>query len=154
MVRKRDSIALLSEAGLRPTAQRESVLATLLATGRSLSHPELADLLPALDRVTVFRSLKTLKASGLLHAVRGIDGIQRYFVNPRGKRGCPGSHPHFLCLVCGEMSCLEDQVLPRVEVPRGSEVQGKQLLVYGTCARCSPPAARRKGKPAAGLENK
>jgi len=154
MTRKRDSVALLNEAGLRPTAPRETVLATLLAAGRSLSHPDLADLLPALDRVTVFRSLKTLKASGLLHAVRGIDGILRYFVNPHGKRGCPGSHPHFLCLGCGEMSCLEDQSLPRVEVPRGSEVQGKQLLVYGVCARCSAAAGPRKAKPAAGIGNK
>jgi Fur family ferric uptake transcriptional regulator/Fur family zinc uptake transcriptional regulator len=50
--------------------------------------------------------------------------------------GCPGNHPHFLCRVCGRMSCLSEQTLPRVEVPEGAEVEGKQLLVFGVCAEC------------------
>ena len=58
------AIDILDGAGIRPTKARAQVLEAILSSGRSLSHSELASLLPALDRVTVFRSLKALKASG------------------------------------------------------------------------------------------
>ena len=128
---------LLDGAGLRPTRARALVLAAILDAGRPLSHPALAELLPDLDRVTVFRSLKALKASGLLHGIQGLDGVLRYVANPASRRGCPGKHPHFLCLECGAMTCLSGQKLPHVRVPEGSEVAGKQFLVYGLCPACS-----------------
>jgi Fur family transcriptional regulator, ferric uptake regulator len=129
--------AILKEAGLRPTSARQRVLSSLLAAGRSLSHRELVDLHHELDRVTIFRSLKNLKKARLVHSVQGIDGTLRYVPNPAGKPGCPGGHAHFLCLKCGGMSCLTDQEMPVVRVPRGTEVRGKQFLVYGVCPSCA-----------------
>jgi Fe2+ or Zn2+ uptake regulation protein len=139
-----ESGAMLEEAGLRPTPVRQRVLSALLDSGRSLSHRELTDLLAGLDRVTIFRSIKLLKKAGLVHGVQGIDGTIRYVVNPREKRGCPGGHPHFFCVACGTMTCLDDQALPHVSVPRGAEVGGKQLLVYGRCPACATPKSMRR----------
>ncbi|MDA8425592.1 MAG: transcriptional repressor [Treponema sp.] len=131
------SYDLLEGAGLRPTAIRQRVLSALLSAGRSLSHRDLVELLPGLDRVTIFRSLKLLKEAALVHGVQGVDGTLRFVVNPAERRGCPGGHAHFLCLECGAMTCLLDQELPRVGVPAGAEVRGKQLLVYGICPECA-----------------
>jgi Fur family transcriptional regulator, ferric uptake regulator len=128
---------MLQEAGLRPTPARQQVLSSLLTVGRSLSHRELVDLLFELDRVTIFRSLKNLKKARLVHSVQGIDGTLRYVLNRPQKRGCPGGHLHFLCLRCCRMTCLTDQDMPVVRVPRGTEVRGKQFLVYGVCHTCS-----------------
>ena len=128
---------MLREAGLRPTSARLRVLSSLQTAGRSLSHRELVDLLFGLDRVTIFRSLKNLKKARLVHSVQGIDRTLRYFINPAEKRGCPGGHPHFLCLQCNGMSCLTDQDIAVVRVPPGAEVRGKQLLVYGICPACA-----------------
>jgi Fur family transcriptional regulator, ferric uptake regulator len=136
---------MLKGAGLRPTPTRQRVLAALMSAGQSLSHAELADALPDLDRVTVFRSLKMLKEVRLVHSVRGTDGTLRFGTNPAQTPGCPGGHPHFLCVECGGMTCLPDQVLPDVRVPRGALVQGKQLVVYGVCARCAPSIKVRTG---------
>ena len=144
MTRDLGSSLLLKEAGLRPTTIRERVLSTLLSAGLALSHRELVDRLAGLDRVSVFRSLKLLKKGGLIHEVRSVDGIVRFVVNPEDKAVCPGCHPHFLCLDCGRMSCLVEQRLPYVAVPEGSEVRGKQFLVYGLCPGC---AAAKKGLP-------
>lgn len=138
---------LLERSGLRPTSVRRRVLTTLLASARALSHRELVELLPGLDRVTIFRSLKLLRKAGLVHGVQGIDGTLRFVVNPTEKSGCPGGHAHFLCLECGAMSCLLDQALPRVEVPEGSEVRGKQFLVYGLCPECAAKAAQTARGP-------
>jgi Fur family ferric uptake transcriptional regulator/Fur family zinc uptake transcriptional regulator len=139
---------LIEKAGLRATEVRERVLSELRKAERPLSHPELAALLAGLDRVTVFRSLKALKAKGLLHSVQGVDGLLRYVANPEEARGCPGGHPHFLCEGCGAMVCLPGQAMPRIEVPRGSVVSGKQLLAYGLCPACAArdKKARRKGE--------
>jgi len=81
---------MLEEAGLRPTTVRQRVLSALFASGRSLSHRELADLLVGLDRVTIFRSLKLLKGAGLVHGVQGVDGTLRYIANPAERRGAAG----------------------------------------------------------------
>jgi Fur family ferric uptake transcriptional regulator len=142
MLKSVEPSIMLKRAGLRPTSARQRVLSSLRAAGRSLSHRELADLLLGLDRVTIFRSLKNLKKARLVHSVQGIDRTLRYFINPDEKRGCPGGHPHFLCLKCGGMSCLTDQQIAVVRVPPGAEVRGKQLLVYGDCPSCALKRAR------------
>jgi Fur family ferric uptake transcriptional regulator len=128
----------LKEVGLRVTAARVKVLDHLYSSGCPLSQHMLADCpdLREFDRVTVYRTLNRLKETGLVHAVQGTDGAWRYCAHPPDRAGCPGNHPHFLCLECGRMFCLTGQKLPWVEVPAGVEVQGKQLVVYGRCAEC------------------
>jgi Fur family transcriptional regulator, ferric uptake regulator len=143
MVKTSDASALLEKVGVRSTEPRRHVLEALLGAGGSLSHRELVELLAGLDRVTIYRNLKVLKAAGLVHGVQGVDGVLRYLVNPGRGGGCPGGHAHFLCLECGTMSCLADQALPRIRAPRGAEVRGKQFLVYGLCGAC---AASSRGR--------
>ena len=132
-----EPLTMLKEAGLRPTTARQRVLSSLLTAGRSLSHRELAERLSEIDRVTIFRSLKNLRKARLVHSVQGIDGTLRYVPNPAPARGCPGGHPHFLCVKCRGMTCLTDQSMPVVRVPEGTEVRGKQFLVYGVCSSCA-----------------
>jgi Fur family ferric uptake transcriptional regulator/Fur family zinc uptake transcriptional regulator len=137
---------MLEESGFRLTAVRRRVLSALLAAGSSLSHRELVDSLVDLDRVTVFRSLKFLKQAGLIHSVQGIDGTLRYLINPKNRQGCPGGHPHFLCMECGAMICLADEAMPFVTVPEGTEVHGKQFLIYGVCPSCASSKHDRSGR--------
>ncbi len=129
----------LSRHGLRRTRAREALLGCLLEAPRPLAPSELcAD--PALegfDRVSVYRSLAALQRAGLVHGVCGVDGVSRYRAHAAEGQGCPGGHPHFLCTGCGGMWCLGDQGLPHVQVPPGATVSGKQMVVYGRCARCS-----------------
>jgi Fur family ferric uptake transcriptional regulator/Fur family zinc uptake transcriptional regulator len=119
------------------TAVRLDVYTYLLHERRPLSHQEVATRLEHHDRVTLYRTLNRLAAAGLVHAVLGLEGVWRFCAHPPLHDGCPGNHPHFLCLSCGRMTCLTDQKLPHIEVPSDVEVRGKQLLVYGRCARCT-----------------
>jgi Fur family ferric uptake transcriptional regulator/Fur family zinc uptake transcriptional regulator len=91
-----------------------------------------------LDKVTLYRTLQTLKTYGIVHQVQGLDGVWRFCAHDPESKGCPGDHPHFLCLHCGKMICLTGQRLPRVEVPEGMTVEGKQFVVYGCCSECGP----------------
>jgi Fur family ferric uptake transcriptional regulator/Fur family zinc uptake transcriptional regulator len=128
----------LRAAGLRRTRARQAILDVLQGADRPLSHQEIArePAIRRLDRVTLYRTLKTLQNAGLLHRIQGVDGVWRFRSHaPRSGR-CGGDHIHFLCLVCNRMSCLPEQPLPWVRAPEGAEVFGKQLVVYGRCAGC------------------
>ena len=127
----------MEEARLRPTEARLSVLRTLFGAGRPMTHGEVQERLDeATDRVTLYRTLATLERAGLVHRVQGTDGAWRFCAHRPDVEGCPGDHPHFLCLDCGLMICLTGQSLPHVDVPQGCSVAGKQLVVYGLCPTC------------------
>jgi len=133
--------SLLEAAGIRIKAARTHILSSLIRFGRPVSHSELTseEAVEKYDRVTVYRTLKTLQKGGLVHAVRGTDGITRYCAHSPAAGGCPGDHPHFICRCCGKMVCLSDQRMSRVEVPEGYTVEGKQFLVFGMCDECTEP---------------
>jgi Fur family ferric uptake transcriptional regulator len=130
---------LLRKSGLRRTPAREAVLRLLCEVGRPLSHEQIAAAARTrdVDRVTLYRTLTALQEAGLAHRVQGKDGVWHFCAHLAEGEGCPGNHPHFLCLRCGEMSCLSGQVLPWVVVDEGVQVIGKQLVVYGTCTACA-----------------
>ena len=126
------------------------MLQVLDESARPLSHQELAShpQVGPLDRVTLYRTLATLQAAGLLHRIQGVDGVWRFSAHGTGTGTCGGNHLHFLCLECHAMSCLPEQALPWVRAPEGAQVFGKQLVVYGLCAAC---ASRTKPGPAGNL---
>lgn len=141
---------ILEEAGLRATEIRLRVLQILFEAGRPLTHGDVQERLGGeADRVTLYRTLTSLERAGLVHRVQGTDGAWRFCAHRPDAPGCPGNHPHFLCLGCGLMVCLLGQRLPRVDVPEGCSVSGKQLVVYGLCPTCH---AEEEKKRASGQE--
>ncbi|GHS94789.1 transcriptional regulator [Synergistales bacterium] len=133
---------ILREKGLKNTELRRRVLSLLLEKQDPLSHveifEELASAGQALDRVTLYRTLSAFSEARIVHKVQGTDGTVRFrLLRASSGDGCLGNHPHFLCRKCGRMSCLLEQPLPRVDVPAGSVVEGKQLLVFGLCGDCA-----------------
>lgn len=135
---------MLRRAGLRRTPFREALLELLSKEACPLSHGEIGERIEApefpggesRDRVTLYRALEALEQAHLVHRIQGVDGVWRFRAHDAEAPRCPGGHPHFLCTVCGRMWCLEAQPLPKVVVPEGAEVTGKQLVVYGRCAEC------------------
>lgn len=127
----------LRTAGLRATPGRRTVLATLASRAAPLTHAEIAAELTELDPVTLYRILDSLERARLVHRVQGLDGVQRYCPQPDRDEGCPGNHVHFLCAVCGAMTCLDDQPLPRVTPPPGARIDARQFVVTGACAACA-----------------
>ena len=90
-----------------------------------------------------------LERAGLVHRVQGTDGAWRFCAHRPDQAGCPGNHPHFLCLQCGAMVCLTGQPLPHVDVPPGCSVSGKQFVVFGLCSACREQGKAKKELPRA-----
>jgi Fur family ferric uptake transcriptional regulator/Fur family zinc uptake transcriptional regulator len=132
---------VLREKELRSTPIRRRVLDLLLRLQIPLSQQEISTALTVgkqvPDRVTLYRTLLTFSKAHVVNEIREADGIVRFVLCDPCRGGCLGSHPHFLCRKCGCMFCLPGQPLPHVEVPTGTVLEGKQLLVFGLCPRCA-----------------
>jgi Fur family ferric uptake transcriptional regulator/Fur family zinc uptake transcriptional regulator len=128
---------------MKVTSLRCRLLELLFEKQEPLSHTEIFEQLAALgqvpNRVTLYRVLAAFSDAQIVHQVQGTDGTVRFCLHPAPLGTCPGNHPHFLCRACGRMICLTEQALPRVEVPKGTIIEGKQLLLFGLCALCARP---------------
>ncbi|MEU4086248.1 Fur family transcriptional regulator [Streptomyces aureus] len=128
---------LLRSHDLRRTSSRLRILSLLAASDRHLSTVEACEQLAgsgkAVHPTTVYRTLETFTAIGLIHAVHG-PGATRY-----GITGEP--HHHTVCQQCGHVAALASRHLTEA-VERIEELTGLRpdcsgsLLVFGCCSDC------------------
>lgn len=134
----------LRQAGLRSTSARVAVLQNLEAATSPLSHADLATALAPLgfDKATVYRNLMDLSEAGLLSRAEHGDHVWRFELRRQGEHH-DNEHPHFLCLDCGEVTCLSD-VSVQITPPPGSRKSTigelTEVLLKGHCGRCKKSA--------------
>ena len=91
-----------------------------------------------MNKTTVYRILKKLEDSGVLHSFLDKDGLKRY---ARGDQRPASSkkpilHPHFLCEECGISSCLPIKIF-KPSIPNYI-INSSQQLHLGKCEDCRP----------------
>lgn len=88
-----------------------------------------------LNKTTVYRVLDKLEDDGVLHSFLGNTGLKWY----AKCHGCSKSkhtdvHPHFQCLDCGKVDCLD--VIVTIPELLKREVVASQVLIQGKCEVC------------------
>jgi Fur family ferric uptake transcriptional regulator len=137
----------LRDVGLRRTGPRVAVLMRLDAASAPLAHGDLVEMLAPLgyQRATLYRNLMDLVGAGLV--IREEVGHLWRFELARGKRRDRGpEHPHFVCVECGEVSCLPAGVVRVVRIrgaPLAIERPGVEVQIKGRCDACT---AGRSGR--------
>lgn len=140
----RDEIAAMQtrirEAGLRCTAARLAVLKELTRARSPLTHAEVSDLLTdqGIDKATVFRNLVDLVDAEILSRTELGDHVWRFEVRMPGVED-DQTHPHFVCLDCGGVTCLSEldfDAPSRRATSRVGEI--KEILIKGVCTECRP----------------
>lgn len=130
--------AVIREAGLRATPARLATLLLLRQSDSPLTHADVADALASngIDKATIFRNLNDLAEAGLLRRTELGDHVWR-FEATRGDTEDDAGHPHFVCIDCGSVTCL-DQVQLTAGSQRQSEGVGKvtEILLRGHCNAC------------------
>ena len=126
-------------AGLRSTTSRVAVLQHVSAAGKPVSHADVAEsLVPqGYDKSTLYRCLVELADAGLLARLDAGDHAWRF--EPKGDEHDRRDHPHFVCVDCGQVTCLRD-----VEVTIGASRSGKaagfgevtEVFLKGRCKEC------------------
>lgn len=133
------SATLLKDFNLRATPNREEILHLFLLKNYALSHGDIEkEIDNALDRVTVYRTLKTFLDKGLIHKVLDDEGSLKYALC---KEACSTAehhhdHVHFKCTKCGQTNCLNVEV-PAIKLPKGYRVNEVNLLIQGICEKCA-----------------
>lgn len=130
---------LLKNFRLRSTPSRQEILHLFLKTRHALSHGDIEKEIDAsLDRVTVYRTLKTFLDKGLIHKVLDDEGSLKYALcnDTCTLGGHHHDHIHFKCIRCGQTNCLNIEI-PTVKLPKGYNSVEINLLVQGVCDRCT-----------------
>lgn len=134
------SITILQEHGLRITDVRNKILQIFLEAGHTaLSNADIEKHFDHLDRITLYRTLRTFKEKGLIHQVVDNSGTPKFASCSEhcAEHDHHDDHAHFHCVKCEKTVCLEDSTLPTVKTPLGFKVEEKHLVLSGTCAECS-----------------
>ena len=134
------SDSLLKSFDMRATPSRLEILTLFLRTQYALSHGDIEkEVSNSLDRVTVYRTLKTFLDKGLIHKVLDDEGSLKYALCTEAcsSAGHHHDHVHFKCTACGQTNCLDIE-LPGIHLPKGYRPEEINILVQGICEKCSP----------------
>jgi Fur family ferric uptake transcriptional regulator len=128
----------IRSAGLRATPARIATLKLLRESSAPLTHAEVAAQVAglAVDKATAFRNLNDLSEAGLLRRTELGDHVWRFEATDPGQRH-DQAHPHFLCVDCGMVTCMQ-QVRLTAGSRRESAAVGQvtEILLRGHCNDC------------------
>lgn len=142
---------LLKKAKLRTTEPRERILEIFQNSAFALSHGDIEESIgEGIDRVTIYRTLKTFVEHGILHTVPDQQqGIRYALCAATCQEGEENedhlhhqhhhfhNHLHFRCEMCKQTQCLPQSKLPEIELPSGFVSKEAVFLVYGICRTCN-----------------
>lgn len=120
----------------RKTKSVELLLGEFENESRAISTTTLIDRLDTeINKTTIYRVLEKLEDDGVLHSFKGTNGITWYAkCSDCSEHGHLDTHPHFQCLECGKVDCLDIEVsIPKIE---NREVNISQILIQGKCEDC------------------
>jgi Fur family ferric uptake transcriptional regulator len=130
---------ILQQYKLRTTEQRRQILDLFLNTGHALSHRTLEqNFQQKIDRVTLYRTLRSFVSSGILHTIPDEQATVKYAlcVGSCAEKNHHHNHIHFTCTNCQETSCVDYAQIPAIPELPGYEISTVKVIVEGVCANC------------------
>lgn len=132
----------LHDAHYKLTPQREVTVRVLLENESDHLSAEdvfmkVKDKYPEIGLATVYRTLELLNELKVLDKINFGDGVSRYDLR---KEGAKHSHHHLVCIKCGSVEEIEEDLLPEVEkiVERdyNFQITDHRLTFHGICRDC------------------
>ena len=91
-----------------------------------------------MDRITLYRTLRTFEEVGIIHQAVDISGKMKFALcsDDCTTDHHEDSHAHFHCKKCEKTVCLDDIKIPSIQLPANYQLQDKQLVLSGICDEC------------------
>lgn len=130
---------LLESKQLKKTIPRLKVLETISATEFASSQPFLEKTIgKVIDRVTLYRILKSFENNGIIHKIIDDSGTANYAMC---KTGCDKTqhnhnHIHFICTICNKVYCLPNKPITEYNFSDEFEIESIEVLTRGKCKNC------------------
>lgn len=132
---------ILKNHSLKFTANRELILELFSNNKHALSYNNLESLLnKKLDRVTVYRTLKSFEESGIIHQIHDGSSQIKYALCHGGtcsNHNHSDAHAHFRCEDCDKTFCLEEVKVPEIKLPTGYKKASQSVFIQGVCDSCN-----------------
>lgn len=131
---------LLKHGKLRTTNARRLVLKEFLKAGHTaLSSAEIEKKIDDLDRITLYRTIKTFEESGIIHQAVDVSGRTKYALCSEycTSHHHEDHHAHFYCTNCETTVCLDDVKIPVINLPNNFKLKDSQLVLSGVCGTCN-----------------
>ena len=133
----KDTEAKLEIRNIKPTAMRELVLKVLSEQKAAISLADLEQKFEKVDKVTLYRTLKTFEENKLIHSIDDGTGSVKYALCRETCQCHPEDlHVHFLCTKCKQTYCLNDILVPSVNLPAHFTLENINMVVKGVCSNC------------------
>ena len=133
--------SILKEHNLKSTESRLTILAIFKKNMHALSYNDIESLLTVkLDRVTVYRTLKSFEENGLIHQIYDGSAQVKYALCHNGSCNSnqhKDSHAHFRCDKCDKTFCLSDVITPMADLPEGYQSKSQSVFIQGICKVCN-----------------
>jgi len=127
----------LTQRKIKPTAMRLLVLRELVESKTTLNLKELEKRFDHVDRVTLYRTLKTFETNKLIHSIEDGSGSVKYALCEEDCACNPADqHVHFHCVKCNETFCLTQSKIPDLAIPAGFNATSVSMVYQGICPNC------------------
>lgn len=139
---------LLHAQSYKLTPQREATVRVLLEREEDhLSAEEIyllvKEIAPEIGLATVYRTLELLSELKIVDKISFGDGVSRYDLR---KEGAEHFHHHLVCIECGSVEEIVEDLLVDVEKliesDWGFQVKDHRLTFHGVCKQCQKTAVK------------
>jgi len=129
---------ILVAHSLRKTPLRYKILSVFKNAVHALSQPEIENKIDEeLDRITVYRTLKSFEEKGIIHRVFDSWGTAKFAFSLPSNEKNSREHLHFNCTNCKHVFCLQSYSLPHLHFPQGFKPTQVNLSAEGLCKECA-----------------
>ena len=134
-----NSNKILESKQIAVTKHRVSILNSFINYGKPITLKTLRLDNPLIDRVTLFRALSILEQKKIIHKITIERGQVLYALckeKCNKKDDCKHNHIHFLCNQCDDVTCLEVENFPSINVP-DVLINNLNINASGICEKCN-----------------
>lgn len=132
----------LQKSSYKLTPQREATLRVLIENEEDHLSAEdvylkVKDKAPEIGLATVYRTLELLAELKIVDKINFGDGVSRFDLKKEGEKHF---HHHLVCMECGKVEEIVEDLLPKVEERVETEFHFKildhRLTFHGICREC------------------
>ncbi len=128
---------LLHERALKATNSRLNLLTTMLAYKSAMPYSAIQESMKSVDRVTLYRTLESLKQSGIIHKAYQENNETYYAICGKkcGHQQHSHDHIHFKCLKCELVTCEQTTTDIKISIPE-FVINTTSIYLEGICKLC------------------
>lgn len=131
---------ILKKHNIRVTQNRVDILSIFRRADVALSQNVIENEIKGVDRITLYRTLKTFESEGIIHQAIDGSGVAKFAMCNDNCNSMVhlDDHAHFHCTQCDKTLCIDHVKLTEFKIPFKFQLESAHLVLKGKCDQCSP----------------